>query len=286
MAQSPHIFEGREDNFASVVLANSRRVPVLVDFWAAWCAPCQMLMPILAKLADEYQGKFILAKVNTDEQPQLARQYGIRSLPTVRLFKDDKVVDEIMGAVPESTVRKLLDKHIMRESDRMRAAAQAAYQRGDANQALSLLQKAAQSDPDNFKVRLDLARILFEQGACSQVEAILSALPREARDDPQVSALQGMMEFARAVEHAPATAELEAAVRAAPRNSEVRYQLSARKVLRGDYQGALDHLLEILRTDPGFRDRARNAMVAIFNLLGGKGDLVSRYRTQMFNAMH
>jgi len=204
----------------------------------------------------------------------------------VRLFKDGKAVDEFMGAVPESTVRKLLDKHIVRESDQMRAAAQAAHQRGETNQALSLLQKAVQSDPDNFKVRLDLARILLEQGAYSQVEAILDALPREAREDAQASALRGMMEFARAVEHAPATVELEAAVRAAPRDSELRYQLSARKVLRGDYQGALEHLLEILRTDPGFRDRARNAMVSIFNLLGGKGELVSRYRTQMFNAMH
>lgn len=286
MAESPYIMEVRENNFASQVLENSKRVPVLVDFWAAWCAPCQMLMPILAQLVEEYQGKFLLAKVNTDEQIQLARQYGIRSLPTVMLFKDGKPVDQFLGAQPESVIRKLLDRHILRESDKLRAEAQAAYERGQVSKALALLRKAAEAEPDNAEVQIDLAGILLEQGDYVQAEAILNALPRNAREEPRANGLRGLLEFARIAAEAPEAAALAAQVHASPRNSEARLQLAARRVLGGDFEGALEQLLEVLRTDPSARDRARTFMVSVFNLLGGKGDLVSRYRTLMFNALH
>jgi putative thioredoxin len=286
MAESRYITEVREDNFASQVLEHSKRVPVMVDFWAAWCAPCQMLMPILAKLAEEYQGKFLLAKVNTDEQSNLARQYGIRSLPTVMLFKDGKPADQFLGAQPESVIRKVLDRHILRESDRLRADAQAAYERGQISRALSVLRKAAEIEPDNAEVQTDLASILLEQGDHVQAEAILDALPREVRDEPRVNGLRGLLDFARIAAEAPDAAALEAEVSTSPANAEARLQLAARRVLSGEFEGALEQLLEVLHTDPAARDRARGYMVSIFNLLGGKGDVVSRYRTAMFNALH
>jgi putative thioredoxin len=286
MAESRYITEVRGDNFASQVLENSKRVPVMVDFWAAWCAPCQMLMPILAKLAEEYQGKFLLAKVNTDEQSSLARQYGIRSLPTVILFKDGKPVDQFLGAQPESAIRKVLDRHILRESDRLCADAQAAYERGQISRALASLRKAAEMDPDNAEVQIDLASILLEEGDHAQAESILNALPREVRDEPRVNGLRGLLDFARIAAEAPDAAVLEAEISTSPANSEARLQLAARRVLSGEFEGALDQLLEVLRTDPAARDRARGYMVSIFNLLGGKGDVVSRYRTAMFNALH
>lgn len=287
MSASPYIFDVTEADFGAKVLENSYKAPVLVDFWATWCGPCKMLMPLLARLADEYQGKFLLAKVNTDEQRTLAMQFNIRSIPMVKLFKNGQVVDEMLGAQPESAIRALIEHHMVRESDSLRARAEAAYRAGDVTQTLALLEQAAQLDPDNHRVRLDLARVLLEQDALDQAENILNGLPREVRDEPEASALLGRLEFARIAAGAPDMAMLEKTVAAQPSNSEARYQLSARKVLQGDYEGALDQLLAILQRDRGFRDEAaRKGMVAVFNLLGGKGELVTRYRNRMFNALH
>lgn len=287
MSTSPYIFDVTEADFAAAVLENSYQAPVLVDFWAAWCGPCKMLMPLLARLTDEYQGKFLLAKVNTDEQRTLATQFNIRSIPTVKLFKNGQVVDEMLGAQSESVIRTLIERHMVRESDNLRTRAEATYRAGDVTQALALLEQAAQLDPDNHRVHLDLARILLEQDALDQAEHILNNLPREVRDEPEAGALLGRLEFARIAAGAPDAAILEKTVAAQPSDSAARYQLGARKVLQGDYEGALEQLLAILQRDRGFRDEAaRKAMVAVFNLLGGKGELVTRYRTRMFNALH
>src|SRR5712692_8819273 len=117
MSASRYIADVKQQDFDSLVLQKSREVPVLVDFWAAWCGPCRMLAPILAKLADEYQGKFFLAKIDTDSEKALAAKYGIRSLPTVKLFKNHEVVNEFIGVQPEKTMRALIDRCIARESD-------------------------------------------------------------------------------------------------------------------------------------------------------------------------
>lgn len=287
MSDSPYIFDVTDSDFTVKVLENSHKVPVLVDFWAEWCGPCKILMPLLAKLANEYRGKFLLAKVNTDEQGVLAAQFNIRSIPTVKVFKNGQIVEEMLGAQPESVIRALIERHIVRESDLLRARAEAAYQAGDVAQALALLEQAAQMDPDNHRVQLDRARILLERGEVDQAESLLNALPRDVREDTEAKALLGRVEFTRSAAGAPDIATLENRIAAEPKDSQARYQLAARKVLAGDYEGALEQLLEILQRDRNFRDgAARKAMLTIFNLLEGKGELVSRYRSRMFNALH
>lgn len=154
-------------------------------------------------------------------------------------------------------------------------------------QALALLEQAAQMDPDNHRVQLDRARILLERGEVDQAESLLNALPRDVREDTEAKALLGRVEFTRSAAGAPDIATLENRIAAEPKDSQARYQLAARKVLAGDYEGALEQLLEILQRDRNFRDgAARKAMLTIFNLLEGKGELVSRYRSRMFNALH
>ena len=127
MSESPYIHNVDMQNFQALVLENSMKQPVLVDFWADWCQPCQTLMPMLAKLADEYAGKFVLAKVNSDEQQELATHFGIKSLPTMKLIVNGQVVDERMGVIPEAEIRAFIDPHITSESNGLLDDAMAAY---------------------------------------------------------------------------------------------------------------------------------------------------------------
>ncbi len=135
MSESPYIHNVSMQDFQNLVLEKSINKPVLVDFWADWCQPCQTIMPMLAKLAEEYGGKFELAKVDADKEQELAAHFGIKSLPTMKLFYQGQIVDEKLGAVPESEIREMLDKHIVSESDQFMKAAMTAYEQGQTDQA-------------------------------------------------------------------------------------------------------------------------------------------------------
>ncbi len=274
-------------DFANLVLQQSHTRPVLADFWAAWCGPCKMLMPVLVKLADDYQGKFFLAKIDTDKEQALASQYGVRSLPTVKIFKDGLVVDEFMGAQPEHALRDVLDRHILRPSDDLIAEAMAAQGLGDIAGAESLLNRAVQTDPDHDRPKLHLARLLFESGRTEDGEKTLQSLSPAGRTNPEVVALRAKLEFVRLASAGRPPDELVKTLAANPKDSEARYQLAARRVLEGAYEAALDQLLEIVRRDRKFRDdAARKAILAVFNILGGQGEIVSRYRKQLSMALN
>jgi len=284
---SNYIFEADQESFHRLVIDKSYQVPVLVDFWAAWCAPCQMLTPLLHQLAQEYGGTFLLVTVNTDEERQLALEHGIRSLPTVRLFRNGAVAEEFFGVQPEATIRMLIDAYVERPSDQLRVRAQALQHRGDTLAAIKLLEDALASDPDNDRIHLDVAPLLIEHGRLDQAERVLKSLPSSRQLDADVSRVFAQLNFARLAKGAPPPEILEQQIATNPKDCEARYQLSAIKALRGDYEGAMEQLLEILRRDRGFGDDAgRKGLVAIFDLLGGEGPLVNRYRALMSSALY
>ena len=287
MTQSAYITEVGQQDFDRTVLQRSHELPVLVDFWAAWCGPCQMLMPVLANLAEEYAGKFLLAKVNTDVERGLAAQYGIRSLPTVKLFKDGRIVDDFMGVQPERTIRTLLDRHIPRPSDAMIDQAIAALRAGGAAEAQRRLEQVLQLEPNNDRARLELAGVHGAQGRFDEATALLDNLSADSKSDPRAAALRGRLEFARIAAAAPPVPDLERAIATNPGDCAARYQLAATRVLCGDYERALAELLEIVRRDRKFGDDAgRKAMLAVFNLLGTGNDLVKKYRTLLSSALN
>ncbi|WP_295402770.1 thioredoxin [uncultured Thiocystis sp.] len=287
MTQSPFVVTVTAQNFQSVVLDGSFERPVLVDFWADWCAPCRMLMPMLAKLAADYGGRFILAKVNTEEEQALAAQFGIRSLPTVQLFKSGRAVDQFMGALPESQVREFLDRHIPRESDGWLTQAQNLLADGDLDGAQALIGKARVENPTNARLPLAEVQLTAAQGEFAKAQAALDGLPIELANEPEVIALRGQLRFARALDGAPPEAELATRIATDPKDSEARYQLAAHQVLRGDFSSALEHLLELMKRDRAFEDDAgRKGMLAVFDLLGGGDELVARYRAKMMNALY
>ncbi len=287
MADSPFVVTLNAQNFQQVVLEGSYERPVLVDFWADWCAPCRALMPVLAKLADAYGGQFLLAKLDTEAERDLAAQFGIRSLPTVVLFKDGKPVDQFMGALPEAQVRDFLDRHIPREADLLVARAEALIGAGDLADAAALIAQARSTEPGHPGARIAEIRLKAVGGDTLGAEALLSALPLELLGDPEVVALSGQLRFANVLAGAASEPEVSARLAAEPGNSEARYQLAAYRVARGDYEGALGLLFELMRGDRAYGDDAgRKGMLMIFDLLGGSGELVSRWRSRMFTAMH
>ncbi len=286
MADSPFIIEVTADNFDQVVLEGSQQQPVLVDFWADWCGPCKALMPILAKLAEEYRGKFILAKVNSDENQALAQQYGIRSLPTVKLFKHGAAVDEFMGALPEGQVREFLDQHIERESDAICNAALAAEAAGDPDKALELLKTANEVDPGRPQIVAALARLLMQKGEADTAEALLNALPTADRESREIAALLAQLEFSREGGIEESAESLQSQLEASPDNLELRYRLALRLLADKQYEAAMQHLLAIMQKDRSFGDdAARKTLLKAFDMLGDD-PLVAIYRRKMFNFLY
>lgn len=287
MSASDYVTEATADNFDSVVVARSHQAPVLVDFWAEWCGPCKMLMPVLDKLAQEYQGKFQLAKVDTEREQQLAARHGIRSIPTLKMYKDGRQVEELHGALPEASLRQLIDRYIVRESDLLREQALEQAQAGDADQALALLDQAQQMEPDNYDIAVDRLRVLLQQRQLKQARTLAQTLPINITERSDVSALLSELDFREAVVDAPSLGELEKQLAREPGNSEARFRLAARLVLQRDYEAALEQLLQLMQRDRAYGNEAgRRGMIAIFTLLGGEGDLVAQYRRRMFNALH
>ncbi|WP_295434764.1 thioredoxin [uncultured Thiodictyon sp.] len=287
MAQSPYIVTVTAANFEAVVIDGSFDRPVLVDFWADWCAPCKGLMPVLAKLADAYAGKFILAKVNTEEEQALAAHFGIRNLPTVQLFKSGQVVDQFMGALPEGQVREFLDRHLPQPGDGLLAQAQDLMAAGDLKRAAVMLEQAQAQDPANARVALAQVQLTAAQGDLTGAAALLERLPIELAQDPEVAALRGQLRFAQALVGAPTPADLTRRLAADPNDSEAAYLLAAHRVLAGDFEGALEGLLALLKRDRTYGDdAARKGMVAVFDLLGGQGELVTRFRARMMTVLY
>lgn len=287
MSENPFVRSVTEADFQRSVLEASFHLPVLVDFWADWCQPCRILMPMLARLAEEYGGKFILAKVNTEENRSLAAALGIRSLPTVRLFRDGEVVDEFLGALPESQVRAFLDQHIPNETDLLVAEGERLLQQGDLASATVLANQAATRDPGHLGGRLLRAGLALASGNTAQATEILSGLDDSEKAEPQAAALIAQLAFATRLGDAPSPDALQRRLDQNANDSEARYLLALRAMQARDYALALSFLLELMRRDRAFNDdAARKTMLEVFNLLGNGGDLVSQYRNKLFTLLH
>lgn len=283
---SAFAFDVAEADFMQQVVDASMQQPVLVDFWATWCQPCQVLKPILEKLADEYQGKFLLAKVNTEEAQQLAMQFGIRSIPTIKLFKNGEPVDEFMGALPEPEIRAFLDRHIPRESDALIDKADLLLAEEKTDEAMELVKQANQMDPQNSRALIAYARICAIQGNFDEAKTVLDALPAEAAESPEVTALKAQMEFDNIASQGESVAALQARLQDDPNDSEARYQLAAQQVMNGQTEDALDNLLAIMRLDVNFNDgAAKQMMFKIFDTLGDH-PLVANYRRKMMSLIY
>ena len=288
MSDFPFVVDIQDSaHFEQQVLELSKQQPVLVDFWADWCQPCKVLIPLLTKLSEEYKGAFILAKVNADEQQELVAAAGVRNLPTVKLYKDGIVVDEFMGAKTESELRQFLDAHIENDTDNKIKEALSCSDAGDYEQATEILKNLNQQDPSNSGVYIAIAKVYLQSGDFENCEAVLKALPANIQATDDVKKLQDELNLAKATSDAPDVSELLSQLESDPDNHEVRLQLANQYIVSHQYEQALEALLYILKQDMSFQDGAAKAtMLKIFEILGPQEALTRSYRTKLATLLH
>jgi putative thioredoxin len=260
-------------SFEREVLEASATVPVVVDFWAPWCAPCRALAPILEKLEREYGGRFRLAKVNLDDNPDIAAAIGVRSIPDVVAFRDGKAVARFLGAQPESRVRAFIDALLPSSSELAR------LEGGEAS-----LREALALDPANDVARLDLAELLVEEGKSDEAERLLAEVQDNTALNARRDALRAAAGFARGGESEQA---LRSRLAGDPDDLEARYALAQRHAAARGYREAMDELLAIVRKDKNWRDgEARKQLLALFTLAAADQDLVTEFRRKLATALY
>jgi putative thioredoxin len=292
MSDSPYIVEVTSANFESVILQGSMERPILIDFWADWCEPCKTLIPILEKLADEYQGGFILAKVDTDAEQMIAQQLGIRSLPTVKLVIQGQMVDEFSGALPEGEVRAFLEKHIQpagaqpeNPNDPVEVA-KVLQSQGQHDQAMALLREAQAADPENGDVAIQLGLACVAAGNYDDARQCLGILKEDDGKKPEAAKLRGLLTLSDADDESRDEAALAAALDADKGDSEAAYLLGIKQALKGEFETSVNGLLLLMQRDRAFGDDgARKAILSIFDIMGDDPQ-VGVLRRKMFNYLH
>jgi len=198
MAISPYIFDLKSSEFDEMVLANSDKGPVLINFWSAKAAPCMMLIPRLVKLCSEYQGRFLLAMVNTDEQTDLVRRLGVTSLPYVQIYKKGEVVETIRVAESEKSLRQILARHIPQVLSPLHTRAIKQVQSGKTEEALQLMAEAVVATPDDVRIPVDMLKLLMREGRFAEAEKLAYSIPQTIQNDPPISLLMTHLELINA----------------------------------------------------------------------------------------
>ncbi len=282
MSDLPHVFDATTETFETEVLQKSLQTPVLVDFWATWCGPCKTLGPMLEKLAGEYHGAFELAKVDVDKEQQIAAAFQIRSVPTVFLVKGGQIVDGFPGAVPEGQLREFLTQHGV-------VPLEAAPDEEEALEAppldpqaqVDVLRAAIAAEPDKEELKLDLALALLQTGATAEATALIDALPANLSTDDRAVRARSRLEFASALQEAPAAEVLDARIAANGDDLQARHLRGVQLLLSGQDAAALEQFLDMLRRDRTYDDgRPRKLLIDAFKVIEDE-DLVGQYRRRM-----
>ena len=282
-ASNPYVFDATAATFEDTVIRKSLETPVLVDFWATWCAPCKTLGPVLEKLAAEYHGAFVLAKVDVDKEQELAAAFQIRSVPTIAVVKDGQVLGAIPGALPEGQLREMLaqvgiEPAAPADDD---AVADVPAAPLDPHAEVLRLRKQVEAEPDKAEHQLDLALALLQTGAAAEAEHLLDKLPANLATDDRTIKARARLGFAALLKDAPPVEVLHAAIASDPADLRARHLLGVRQLVGGDAEAGLAQFIEMLRRDKTYDDGlARKSLIDAFRILDDE-DLVSRVRRQM-----
>ncbi len=275
-----------ESNAAELLIEESSNRPVVVDFWADWCEPCKTLMPLLEKIANEYQGAFLLAKVNADQQQGITQQFGVRSLPTVMVIQNGQPVDGFVGAQTEVQVREMLSKYLPKPWDALLQIANEVMEQGDFAAALTPLRQAWDESGKQYDITIALVHALIESRRLDEAEAILSEI-RMADQDAAYEQLVAQLKIKREAAQSPEVEALEAQLLADPDNLDLRCQLAVQYTSTGHYKEAMDNLIGVLSMDKEHGEGAtRKALLDTIASLGKGDPLAVEYQRKLYSMLY
>ncbi len=284
--KSPWISEADEASFQRQAVDRSREVVVVVDFWAEWCQPCRLLSPILEQLARDYQGKFVLVKVNTEQAPGIAAGFGVQSIPAVYAMRDAQLLDSFVGLLPEKQIRAWLDRLLPSPAEQLVAEGRKLAQ-SDAKGAEAKYLDAARLDPNLGGAKIALAELLLGQGRTDECRGVIDELETRGFLEPEAETLKAQLHMAQQADKAGDLDRLRSAVAADPKNLQARLDLAEALAATKQYQQALETALAIVEThQKEFVEPAREFMVDLFRVLGDEHELVSEFRRKLSTALY
>jgi len=280
---SNYILDVTASDFNDAVLRNSHKGPVMVNYWADNAGPCLRLWPVLEKLANDYKGQFLLVNIDTKKEKQLAHDYGINSVPAVKLYINGEVVEQIYGYDSADSFKKMLDKYLARESDKDLASAVAQYQNGNIEAAFEQLNKLVFVDPENSRIQLVFAKLLIKEEAYEQAYALLEKTPLKNESEEAVVLMTNAL-FLSTVQKTVALEELQQQLKETPDDLMVLFQICSHKMMQSDFSEAMEILLKIIKQDYTWRDGiASLCMRGLFIMLGKENPIVIEYRQKLID---
>jgi len=274
------------DDFEKKVIEASHSAVVVVDFWAEWCGPCKMLSPVLEKVVLSYNGRAVLAKVNVDENQELAMYYNIQSIPAVKIFKDGELVDEFIGVIPEHEITRILAQFAGSKSDDMLKQADGLLRKGKKNEAAALYRSILETDRVNAGALIGLALIAIKNGEIEQSRELLGAVEETDRRYPEAAELLAHLRFSEVCAGSGGWERNKKAADVNPDDLEARYNLGCCYAASSMYHEALDEFLSIIAKNSSYADgKAKDGMLSIFSLLGQNDPLVGEYRKKLANIL-
>jgi putative thioredoxin len=277
---------GTEQNFEQLALQRSHEIPVIVDFWAPWCAPCRQLTPLLERLCVEMAGQLLLVKVNVEDEPRLAQYFGVQSIPAVFLLRQGQIADHFTGVQPEPALRAWLARFLPTASERLAAEA-LALESSDPPAAESKYREALAETPKNDPVKLHFARFLARQHRNAEARALIDELEQRGFLEPEAQAIRDELDLRAAAAESGGVALCRAALAAQPGDPGLILNLADALGAAQQFEEALDLCLRVVQeTNGDAREHARSTMVKLFHLLGTEADLTRVYRRKLATALY